>query len=452
MSKTARKRIFYVMLVICFMAVFVFEYLTPALSDDIVYLDEVQKAAGIKDLFAQEVEHYLHHTGRSVAHIMLRFLLYGRNKIVYDFVAAAVFLTLSVLIYLNVYNRKEYDVRLYGFILAILWFCDPAIGDTVFWEDGACNYLFTATIMTGFVTVYRLGMHEKIKLGKISIVGMFLWGIVSGWCNENTSGGVILFVIIELIAHRFKTGKKSFKPWSISGLVGCLIGFVMLIASPGNYGRVDTMTEEHTGLLAYAARFLKITNVIRDNYFLLLLIAAVIAVVLFYYGDSVKSFTQKYSAFALFIFLFFAVSYVLIAVAYSELRTFFGAFIFLTIGVANGLSQVAEINDKMIQTILTSVAVGIGLFFVLSYFEDGANMARINREFKERDAYFAQLQEQGARDVTAPLLRPEWETRFSSAYRMDIEKDRDYWINHFYATHYNLGTVTGVEREEWTIY
>ena len=62
------------------------------------------------------------------------------------------------------------------------------------------------------------------------------------------------------------------------------------------------------------------------------------------------------------------------------------------------------------------------------------------------------MQEQGIQDIEAPMLRPQWETRFSAAYRMDIHEDDEYWINTFYAVHYDLGMVIGVDRENWTEY
>ena len=84
--------------------------------------------------------------------------------------------------------------------------------------------------------------------------------------------------------------------------------------------------------------------------------------------------------------------------------------------------------------------------------EDGANLARIKREFNERDAYLYELSQTDEVDAVVPMLRPQWENRFSMAYESDITEHWEYWINQYYSGHYGFETVSGVDREEWTEY
>ena len=135
MPEKTRKKLFYIMIALGFLAVTIYEFLTPNMSDDIIYWDKVAEANSFFDLFRQEAEHYITHTGRSVAHIILRIFLYINIKGFFNVVAGAVFMLLSLLIYYNVQGRKTYDIRLYGFILALMWFMDPAIANTVFWDN-----------------------------------------------------------------------------------------------------------------------------------------------------------------------------------------------------------------------------------------------------------------------------------------------------------------------------
>ena len=115
------------MVAVSYLAVTIYHFLTPYLSDDIIYWDEVATAGNFFDLFGQEANQYLTHTGRSVAHIILRIFLFINVKAFFNIVAGAVFVLLSLLIYLNIQGKREYDIRLYAAILAILWFLDPAI-------------------------------------------------------------------------------------------------------------------------------------------------------------------------------------------------------------------------------------------------------------------------------------------------------------------------------------
>ena len=110
MSQKNRKIIFYLMMAVAFLAVTIYEFLTPFMSDDIIYGDAVAAATSIFDLFKQEAEHYISHTGRSVAHIILRFFLYSGNKAIFNVVSGTVFVALSILIYLNVKGKESSDL------------------------------------------------------------------------------------------------------------------------------------------------------------------------------------------------------------------------------------------------------------------------------------------------------------------------------------------------------
>ncbi|MBP3197488.1 MAG: hypothetical protein J6N21_10850 [Butyrivibrio sp.] len=174
MSQKARKITFYCMAAVAFLAVTIYEFLTPYMSDDIIYGDTVATAGSIFDLFRQEAEHYISHSGRSVAHIILRFFLYFGHKSIFNVVSGAVFVLLSILIYSNVRGKKDYDIKIYACVLAMLWFLDPAIANTVFWASGTCNYLYTTTIIMTFVTIYRRNIDNDNKKSVLLTIGMFV--------------------------------------------------------------------------------------------------------------------------------------------------------------------------------------------------------------------------------------------------------------------------------------
>ena len=88
MSDKLRKRLFELTVLINFIMVFIYQYLTPNMSDDIIYGDRVAEAGSFFDLFVQEYDHYMTHIGRTIAHIILRIFLYMENKIIFDIVDA----------------------------------------------------------------------------------------------------------------------------------------------------------------------------------------------------------------------------------------------------------------------------------------------------------------------------------------------------------------------------
>lgn len=455
MSEKLRKTLFNITVVMNFLLVMIYEFLTPNMSDDIIYGDEVAKAGSFFDLFVQEYEHYINHSGRNIAHFILRVFLYSGNKAFFNIVAAAVFVLISLLIYTNVYHRKKYDIRVYVGIAILMWLFDPAISNTVFWETGACNYMFTGAIMMLYVTLFRKACRDKRENSVKLVASMGVMGLLAGWCNENSSGGVILFTML-MIFFRFRESKsfRAIANWMYAGLVGNLIGFAIMLLSPGNTARAEGADEEHTGLVAIMARFLKITLNIKDNYLVILLVFIVIAIAIAYRTGSFDKFREAAGGMMLFGFLFVVTCYALIMVPESQLRTYYGAGLFLMTGIAAGFGYMVNegFKEDLVQIAATGLVTILGISFLFTYIEEGANLARIKREFDERDEYLAEAAMGEEMVVEAPMLRPEWDTRFSMAYVSDITEDKFNWLNLIYSEHNHLDYVIGVDRESWTKY
>ena len=53
-------------------------------------------------------------------------------------------------------------------------------------------------------------------------------------------------------------------------------------------------------------------------------------------------------------------------------------------------------------------------------------------------------------DITVPLLRPEFENKYTDAYKSELSsEDSGYWVNVAYATYYGVNSISAVPREEW---
>ncbi len=455
MSENLRKRLCQVAIALNFVMVLIYQYLTPNMSDDIIYGDKVAEANSFFDLFVQEYNHYMEHIGRSIAHILLRIFLFIGNKLVFDVVAALVFVLISILIYINVDHRKKYDIRLYLAISVLMWLFDPTISNSVFWETGACNYMFTGCIVMAFITCFRLTVSNREVKGLSFSIGMFFFGLAAGWCNENTSGAVILFILIEIFVSWSK--KKSFSTvplWMVSSLIGCIAGFMIMILSPGNFSRAAAAEEAHSGLLALMARFLKITLNIKEGYLVLILVFVVLVIAACYKSENVTAFLEKASGMMLFGFMFFATCYALIMVPESQLRTYYGAGLFLMTAICCGFAWFVNegFSEDLVQVIATSMVAVFCILLLFTYVEEGANLARIKREFTERDAYLTEIAKGEEKVVEAPMLRPEWKSRYTFAYESDLTEDKFNWLNLSYSEHYKLWYIIGVDRENWTAY
>lgn len=257
-----KNRLLYIMIVFfCFF--YIFNYLTPmSFGDDYVYSFvweghpmyepmsvQVQRLSSINDLIVSQWSHYFTGNGRTVSHIIAQLFLWLGKDIFNVFNAL-----IAVLLILEIYwcsNRgvvtfKIKPGRLIWAFLA-LWIFTPGFSPVFFWLSGACNYLWTAVLLLGFLLPYICKYYhfeEKVANHHWAWFGMFLFGIIAGWSNENSVCWIILALIVFIYAKRKKSG---FEFWMFTGLVGLVIGYALLMFAPGNVARLQAETNASTG-------------------------------------------------------------------------------------------------------------------------------------------------------------------------------------------------------------
>ena len=473
-NKEKRGRLFFCLTVCAaFVLIFIFNVLTPMMTDDLFYSKTVSEAASIWDLFAQEYTQYMTWTGRSVCHMILRFFLLT-DKMVFNVANSVVFVLLTLLIYWNVEHKKKYDTPVYLLINLLLWMFGVVFRQTVLWETGACNYLWGSAIIMSFVTLYRYGLKRESGGGREAegdvpkqadgLKHPVLWtvflpflGVLAGWCNENSSGGGLLMVLLCLGFYLYEQKKKNagsgraLKPWMVTGLIGQVVGLAFMVLAPGNAVRAAAREEEHSGLLGYMARFQKITLAVRENFLILLIIGLLLFIIVYYQKKSWKALWAYSRNGILWAFVFLATCYALVMTAEPQARAYFGAGVFLTIAVVQFFVDVSEKEVIFASLKMGMISVMLLVMF-FTYMDSGANLARIYREYNERDVYLTQKAAEGVTDVTVPMLRPDFETKYSDGYNSDIQEDPGYWVNVAYASYYGFNSVSGVPREGWTEY
>ena len=473
-NKEKRSRLFFRLSVFAaFILIFIFNVLTPMMTDDLFYSRTVSEASSIGNLFAQEYTQYMTWTGRSVCHMILRFFLLT-DKMVFNVANSVVFVLLTLLIYWNVEHKRKYDTPVYLLINLLLWMFGVVFRQTVLWETGACNYLWGSAIIMSFVTLYRYGLKRESGSGQeaggdvpkqaVGLKHPVLWavflpvlGVLAGWCNENSSGGGLLMVLLCLGFYLYEQKKNNagsgrlLKPWMVTGLIGQAVGLAFMVLAPGNAVRAAAREEEHSGLLGYMARFQKITLAVRENFLILLIIGLLLFIIVYYQKKSWKALWAYSRNGILWSFVFLATCYALVMTAEPQARAYFGAGVFLTIAVVQFFVDVEE-REAIFASLKTGMISVMLLVMFFTYMDSGANLARIYREYNERDVYLTQKAAEGVTDVTVPMLRPDFETKYSDGYNSDIQEDPGYWVNVAYASYYGFNSVSGVPREEWTDY
>ena len=448
-----KKLLFLMAIIVSWLLIFIFNVLTPMMSDDLFYSREVQMAGNFAEVVQQEYQQYMTWSGRSVCHLILRCFLMG-NKMVFNIFNSLVFVGLALLIYLNIEGRKKNDIPVYLLTNLLIWMFGVVFRQTVLWETGACNYLWGSAIILAFLTLYRscLKKSDRLKKRVVWAVLLFITGIAAGWCNENTSGGGILMSLM-LVIFWWYNNRDNKKPafYMVAGIVGQLTGFLFMIMAPGNAARVLVQEEEHTGLFALVSRFQKIILAIKNNFLILLVIILLLFIIVLYQKHNLKNLWKNCRNGILWLIAFLATCFALILTPEPMPRAYFGAGIFLIVAVVQFFVYVEE-NEIIFRSLKTGMISVMCLIMFFTYMESGANLARIYREYHERDVYLTEQAENGVKDVTVPMLRPDFETKYSDGYNSDITASPEYWLNIAYATYYGFDSVSGVPREDWTEY
>lgn len=441
-----RKVIFYLAMAVSFTAIFVYNYLTPLMSDELQF--DASAYHSLADIFRAEYENYMTWNGRSVVQLIMRcFLL--MPKWIFNICNSLCFVFLMLLIYWNIDGRKKFDFGAYILINLMVWQFGISFDQTVLWVSGACNYLWGAVIILGFVTLYRYKIKnaDNVKYGVLLAIGLFFLGVLGGWCNENTSGGGFLLVLFFAISYYYHN--KKLKPWMVSGICGMFTGLMFMVMAPGNRlrGALLLEEEEHSGILAYVGRFLKINKAV-DTYLLLMLAVLVfILVFLLLKGRKVSEISNS----ILYAVVSIATAYALILTVQPMDRAYFGAGIFMTVAFVQALWYIPK-EELYLNALKYGGIIVFCIAMFFSYCENGADLARILREVNEREAYILEQKAEGNYNLTVPMLRPEFQTKYSFMYKNDVDEDPEGWGCSIYREYYGLESLVGVPRSEWTEY
>ena len=89
------------------------------------------------------------------------------------------------------------------------------------------------------------------------------------------------------------------------------------------------------------------------------------------------------------------------------------------------------------------------LYMSKSYVDNAANLVRILRELGIRQEYVDEQKELGNYSLELPMLREEWDNRFTYIYHNnDVNEEPHSFGNRIYRAYYGLEEVIGVPWEE----
>lgn len=426
-----------VVMLVEFILILILNLLVVTTSDDLGY----QISSGLIDIFKREYVQYMTWTGRSVAHIIARIFL-AMPKIIFDICNSLCFVYFTYLIYLHVTKDSDKKhVILYIIICLLVFLCVPLFGQTVLWETGSCNYLWTTTIVLHFLLPYRLSPESKHN-----VVLMLLGGIVAGWTNENTGGALILMILFILAYKLYK--KEKIHSWMITGLVGGIVGFLAMVLAPGNKVRAQDFVSTNGKMYDLIHDFNGFLDVLEKGQIVLFVLLVIGIAVAITYKKKKEEIT--YSVFYALCGIAAVFAIILSPVPVLFDRSMFGATTLIIIGTCIPIYLVC--NEKNIKLYVNVLLASLVLFTSFNYLRTLPDLFYTRYQYQKREAYVAKEKSVGNLNPVIYTLNSEFETSYNPWYGLgDISAYRLLWVNQYYATVHGLESVQATTLDKWNL-
>ena len=435
---------------IVFAVMLFLNYLTPYIYDDFGFSD----ADSFADIFVLAYQSYFSWTGRVLAGVFARFFLMFENKIFFNFANAAVYTWLSFVIFrigqsTNLNKNAGGGALLYLLTASLMWLFIPQYGESVFWLVGSCVYLWCTTIILSFLHMYVKDFYEcatceNNKVAKLFY--MFAFGLFAGACNENTSGSLILILLIYFV---YCAVKKKVKEWHYSGFFGTLIGFIFMLSAPGNFVRSSTFSEysneSQNIILRLINRFITCTDIINDHYKWLVVLWFVMLVL----GFAISRNNKNNILSLVFGFAGFAATYAMVLSPSAPARAFCGAAVLFIAGVICSFFVAAQNADIFKPT--ASLCAFFIIISALSFFTALPDMLLSKIDNNMRYEYISTQMLRGNDNIIVPELRAshsEYNIQNGSLdYIYRDRSDNTSICNRFTG----MNSIIAVPTDEWSI-
>ncbi|MDR1006102.1 MAG: DUF6056 family protein [Bacteroidales bacterium] len=435
---------------ITFVLVLLMNFLTPVFSDDFTfafntdyltrfepdYILSNERIASMNDVFVNIKSMYFYWSGRVIAN-SFAFIMSMFDKSVFNVVNSLFFIALIVLMYLHIARKGEKNVPLFLLITVLMFVLQPTFGMNMLWLSGSCNYLWTMVFILLFLLPFkRYATGESINISpKLLMPAMFLLGLVAGCTMENM--GLMAIAMSMLFIVIIRMNKQRIPPFIIAGLIGVVIGYVVLIAAPGNYVRAAHpiyLKLEYSSFISKIIHRVYHLAVLEKEMWIFNLI------LLFAVAYAAFSKTLKSSKYILLAYVIggFVAYYSLAAAPNSNLRAGFPATIITIIVAGQIYMSIKSQRLKYAAVVLSCALAVVSIVWGVRYLYDFHN------KFVQREAYISSEKAKGNKNIktysitSSTIYRGYWE---------DIYTNKHYYFNRVVARYYGLKSIEGTMTE-----
>lgn len=436
--------------ILLFFGIYALNHYFPITLDDWTYSMTKGRRIGFSDILPYQYVHYFQWGGRSVVHSIAQFML-AAGVFWGDIINSIGYIILVTTIYYIANKGNKSNFSLFIIINLLIWFLIPALIENLFWITGSANYMWGTLLILLFISFYCSAfLTGKTKDGWAKGVGLFLFGIIAGWTNENMAVAMIFFVICLILL--MKKEKQALPKWMILGLAGAIVGCALMLLAPGNYirnaGEMGNLNANDAEPI-YMFYFYRFTSILKISSRYALIPAIIYIVFLLLYLKYKKKDNSKR---ILLLSLLFAITaavatLAMVAAPIFPGRVWFAILIFLFI--ATGLLYAnLDFSLSYIAKPLIGI-VGIAtLVFFYSYHMSLNEFIRIHNIWAERDAIVLAEKQKGVKDIVIYGRFQASDSWFVRPKTGDIPLDSISWMQRAYGEYMGVNSVKIFDLED----
>lgn len=437
----------YVTIFIFFLGVYILNILYPLTADDwgysFMYAEHTglsaTRVSNVVDVLVSQYYHYFGWGGRSVVHSIAQFLLSIDIRIA-RLLNALAYIALFVMIYKIINKGKSPNAGLFILLNVLIWLIQPIFSIIILWMTASANYIWGALLIILFIyPYYLLFLNKTSKSSYLKCACFLLWGIISGWTNENASVAMIFLLVVFML--NFKYHKIKIPSWAIWGIVGACVGCTIMLLAPGNTVRSLEISSNFGLLEVSQFKLFKIRlyNLYNAGALRLSIFSIIYILFLFLY---LKIGDLKNKKEVLFLSLaFLSSSFIafvsLFPVPYFPRDVWTSIHIFYFIAV--GFLYVNIPFTSYLMKISRLVVFAVLLFaFISHYVVLYGDVKALSVQSKERELFIEQEKKKGVKDV---ILTKKMHFREGTSFGDAMSEDKHFWTNVLYANYYGIRSV-----------
>ncbi len=433
------KKILIISVITCGILFFFLNCITPFISDDYCNMynfNNQNEINTIEEAINTLKTIYFSWGGRIIQTVFIIITVRFQNKILFNIINTIIYFIFIYLLYSFVNKNKKHKSLYFMSLFISLWLFTPAYGHNFLWLTGSCVYLWITLFILIFLIPYKNMLEGKQNKIFFSFLIVPL-GFVAGWSVENGSAAILFFLIAYFL--RKIIIKEKIKAFEILGFIAFIVGFLILILSPGSHNRAKQIND-FSGIY-YNTFYQFIHETIKKAYYItfdackelsFLLISS--SIILF------ELIIQKKFKFIHFLYLLstFVSVYSMVLSPIFPHRAYFYAVIFLFLFIFDGLSTI-KIEAQGMRLITATTLICL-IVFVHSLTVSIIDILNTQQRWNDRISIIEEGKENGKMDYEFKIIHSG--ERHNSQWNIE---DLNPLENPQIAKFFGINTIVGYE-------